>query len=151
MDIVIGIGNALRGDDGIGPGVVDAILPRAGLKTMTVHQLVPELAEKIRAARRVLFVDASLDGGGLRLAQLGPSVHRGIGHACSPAALLAWTSLVYDRAPQSWLLTIPGFSFEFGEDVSPQAAATLPEAMARVESWLSDCPEPVLMMSEEEA
>ena len=150
MDIVIGIGNELRGDDGIGARVVDAIPSRADLETMTVHQLVPELAEKIQRARRVLFVDASL-GDELCLTQLASSDHRGLGHACSPTALLGWTRLAYDREPESWLLSIPGSSFEFGEDPSPRTAAYLPEALERIESWLSDCPEPVLMMSEEEA
>jgi len=111
MDIVIGIGNELRGDDGIGPRVVDAIPARADLQTMTVHQLVPELAEKIQFARRVLFVDASL-GDELCLTQLSPSDHRGLGHACSPGSLLGWTRLAYDREPESWLLSIPGASFE---------------------------------------
>jgi len=150
MDIVIGIGNELRGDDGIGPRVVDAIPARADLQTMTVHQLVPELAEKIQCARRVLFVDASL-GDELCLTQLASSDHRGLGHACSPAALLGWTKLAYDREPASWLLSIPGASFEFGEGTSSRTTAYVPEALDRIESWLSDCPEPVLMMSEEEA
>ena len=150
MNVVIGIGNELRGDDGIGPRVVDAIEPRANLITMTVHQLVPELAAKIQDAQRVLFVDASLNDE-LSLQQVESSNHQGLGHACSPAGLLSWTKLAYDKAPQSWLLSIPGFAFEFGESLSVQAAALLPEAMRRVESWLHDCPEPVLMMSEEEA
>ena len=150
MDIVIGIGNEMRGDDGIGPRVVDAIRPRSDLETLTVHQLVPELAERIQCAQRVLFVDASLEEQ-LCLKQLEPSDHRGLGHACSPAGLLGWTRLAYEQAPESWLLSIPGFLFEFGETLSPRAAAYLPKALERIESWLSDCPEPVLMMSEEEA
>ena len=150
MDIVIGIGNELRGDDGIGPRVVDAIPARADLQTMTVHQLVPELAEKVQCARRVLFVDASL-GDELCLAQLSPSDHRGLGHACSPAGLLGWTKLAYEQVPESWLLSIPGVVFEFGETLSPRTTAYLPEALERIESWLNDCPEPMLMMNEEEA
>ena len=60
MNIVIGIGNELRGDDGIGPRVVDAIPVRAELETMTVHQLVPELADRIRTARCVLLMGLML-------------------------------------------------------------------------------------------
>ena len=150
MDIVIGIGNELRGDDGIGPRVADAIPSRVGLETMTVHQLVPELAEKIHCARRVLFVDASL-GDELCLTQIESSEHHGLGHACSPASLLGWTKLAYAQEPESWLLSIPGSSFGFGEGPSSRTAAYLPEALARIESWLSDCPEPVLMLNEEEA
>lgn len=149
MDIVIGIGNEMRGDDGIGARVVDAIPARSDLETVTVHQLVPELAERIKGARRVLFVDASL-GDELCLAQLEPSDHRGVGHACSPAALLGWTKLAYARVPESWLLSIPGSSFAYGDEPSPQTAARLPEALNRIETWLNQCPEPVFVMSEEE-
>ena len=150
MNVVIGIGNELRGDDGIGSRVVNGIEPRADLITMTVHQLVPELAEKIQQAQRVLFIDASLKGE-LCLKQVEASSHQGVGHACSPAGLLGWTKLAYGTAPRSWLLSIPGFDFEFGETLSTQTALLLPEAIDRVESWLCDCSEPVLMMSEEEA
>ncbi len=151
MDIVIGIGNEIRGDDGIGPRVVDAIPIRPDLEALTVHQLVPELAERIKGARRVLFVDASLESGDMRLTHISPSPHHGLGHACSPAALLGWTEIAFERAPESWLLSIPGSSFEYGDEPSPQTAARLPEALNRIETWLNQCPEPVLMMSEEEA
>jgi hydrogenase maturation protease len=150
MNFVIGIGNDMRGDDGVGPRVVNAIPSRADLETMTVHQLVPELAEMIQHAQRVLFVDASMEGQ-LRLQQLEASAHRGLGHACSPAGLLGWTKLAYEQVPESWLLSIPGFVFEFGETLSPRTTAYLPEALERIESWLNECPEPVLMMNEEEA
>ena len=145
MDIVIGIGNEMRGDDGIGPCVVDAISVRSGLETMTVHQLVPELAEKIQCAQRVLFVDASLAGDDMRLTRIEPSPHRGLGHACTPAALLGWTKLAFAQAPESWLLSIPGSSFELGDGPSLQMAAQIPEALKRIEAWLSSSLEPVLM------
>ena len=151
MDIVIGIGNEMRGDDGIGPRVVDAIPARPDLETVTVHQLVPELAERIRCSRRVLFVDASLDRDEVSLTKIEPSNHRGLGHACSPAALLGWTKLAFAEAPESWLLSIPGFSFEPGNGLSSYTAAWIPEALQRIETWLNRSFEPVLVMNEEEA
>lgn len=151
MDIVIGIGNEMRGDDGIGPRVVDAIRHRSDMETMTVHQLVPELAERIQCARRVLFVDASLAGDDMCLTRIEPSPHRGLGHACSPGALLGWMRLAFTKAPESWLLGIPGSSFELGDGPSPNVVAQIPGALERIEAWLRGSPEPVLMMSEEEA
>ena len=150
MDIIIGIGNDLRSDDRVGPRVVDAISARAGLETMTVHQLVPEMAERIQQARRVLFVDASLEGE-LCLRRIEASTHRGLGHACSPAALMGWIKLAYERMPESWLLSIPAVSFDFGETLSAHTAALMPKASQCIDSWLGDCLEPVLMMNEEEA
>jgi len=151
MNIVIGIGNELRGDDGIGPRVVDAIPVRAELETMTVHQLVPELADRIRTARRILFVDAILDRDDICLSAVEPSMHRGVGHACSPAALLGWTKAAYAEVPESWLLSIPGTSFEIGNELSSRTESLIPEALQRIETWLNQNLEPVLMMNEEEA
>ena len=151
MNTIIGIGNDLRGDDGIGPRVVNAIPARADLETMTTHQLVPELADRIRTARRVLFVDASLNRDNVYLKRIEPSDHRGLGHACSPAALLGWTKLAYAEAPESWLLSIPGTSFETGDELSPRTESMIPEALQRIETWLNQSLEPVLMMNEEEA
>jgi len=83
--LLIGIGNPLRGDDGVGPWLVETWARRrawreaalaaaqgaaadaadgvvgdlsAGLRVRVVDQLLPELAEELAAVRRVLFVDA---------------------------------------------------------------------------------------------
>jgi len=152
MDWVIGIGNDLMGDDGAGARVVHAVAPRADLETMVIHQLVPELAEMLQYARRVLFVDACLGCDRLSLSRLEPSGHCGLGHACTPAALLGWMEFAYDRRPEAWLLGIPCASFDVGKQLSSVAATSLPEALERIEKWLGDdCAGPVLMMSEEEA
>ncbi|MEB3362613.1 MAG: hypothetical protein VKI42_10885 [Synechococcaceae cyanobacterium] len=67
-DLVIGIGNPLRGDDGVGRWLArrgELWLPQAQWRA--VQQLTPELAADVAAAARVLFIDAWLvpDGGGL--------------------------------------------------------------------------------------
>jgi hydrogenase maturation protease len=151
VNLVIGIGNDLRGDDGVGVRVVRALRPRADVETIVVHQLVPELADRLRAAQRVLFVDASIEDETVRLDRVEPSLHRGLGHACSPAALVGWTRFAYGEEPQAWLLRIPAVVFEPGERLSPVAEACMPDALHKIEAWLSQCPELVPMMSEEEA
>lgn len=151
MDLVIGIGNDWRGDDGLGPRVVDALSARPGLETMTVHQLVPELAERLRGVDRVLFVDAGAGAETVHLQRIEPTPHRGLGHACPPGALLEWTAMAYERVPQAWLLTVPGVVFEPGTGLSRQAEARVPEAVARIDAWLNAHPQPVAVTNEEEA
>jgi hypothetical protein len=75
--LLIGIGNPLRGDDGVGPWLVETWGRRrarrgevrgaqrgeggellARLQMRVVDQLLPELAEELATVRRVLFVDA---------------------------------------------------------------------------------------------
>jgi len=136
MDLVIGIGNRLRGDDGIGPALVESLEERTGVERHVVHQLTPDLMPRFGEAARVLFVDASIDGSELRLDRLSPSPARGLGHALTPAAFLDLAAKLYDLSTPAWLLSVPGSEFEVGERLSSQANDRLPEARRRIEAWL---------------
>src|SRR5579863_2441204 len=59
--LIIGIGNPLRGDDGLGWRAVESLRQIASLQeveTVTCHQLTPEMAESVSRAERVVFIDA---------------------------------------------------------------------------------------------
>ena len=60
MILVIGYGNELRRDDGLGPRVA-ASLAGPGVRALAVRQLTPELAEEVATARLVVFVDARVN------------------------------------------------------------------------------------------
>lgn len=59
--IIVGFGNTLRGDDGLGQAVaaVLAAAPPEGADVLACHQLTPELAEQLAAAALAVFVDAA--------------------------------------------------------------------------------------------
>ena len=61
--LVIGIGNPSRGDDALGPLLVERLqaLNLADLELLTDFQLQVEYALDLQARREVVFVDASLD------------------------------------------------------------------------------------------
>ena len=61
--LVIGYGSTLRGDDGVGRWVADAIgqQRRSQVEVASVTQLLPEYAGPVAHARAVIFVDASCD------------------------------------------------------------------------------------------
>ncbi len=137
MDLVVGIGNELRSDDGVGIRVVRALPARRGVETTTVHQLTPDLIEALGRAERVLFVDAHASETRLRLARLAQrEISAGIGHALGPEALIAWTSMTCGRAPEGWMLSIPVVSFAVGEELSAEVARELPAAQDAVLAWL---------------
>lgn len=56
--LVIGVGNRLRGDDGVGPAVADALAGLDGVSVLEMTQLTPELATEVAAAPVVVIVDA---------------------------------------------------------------------------------------------
>src|ERR1035441_10847597 len=61
--LVIGYGNTLRRDDGVGPRVADAVAALAlpGVHALACPLLTPELADPVSRARVAIFVDAAVD------------------------------------------------------------------------------------------
>jgi hydrogenase maturation protease len=139
--LVIGYGSTLRGDDGVGPRVAEEIERRAwpGVATLPCHQLTPELADPISAARAVVFVDASLDEGiaGVRLDPVAPApAHQVMVHTASPATLLHLAQSVFGRCPPAWLVSIPVSDMGIGEELSPLAQRGLAEAVGQIAALL---------------
>jgi hydrogenase maturation protease len=129
---VIGVGNPLRGDDGVGWHLVADL----GLQC---HQLTPELAATVAAADRLLVVDAWLapPGAGPRLRRVIPAEGwEGDSHRVDPARLLAMAALLFDRRVPGHELLVPGFDFSCGDRLSPLLLRQLPEARRLLRRWL---------------
>jgi hydrogenase maturation protease len=132
-DLILGYGNDLRGDDGAGPCVAEAVrawcLP--GVMALALHQLAPELAVALAAARRAVFVDASVGPEtAVLLTPIAPLADpAGIGHTSDPRRLLALTQTLFGRCPEAWHLRVPALRFDFGEALSPLAARGVREAL----------------------
>jgi len=123
--LVIGYGNTLRRDDGVGPTVAEAIeaLALPGVSALSPALLAPELAEVVSRAATVVFVDAAVDAPReVQMRKLTPAdTSQLMAHAASPATLLAMARDVFGHAPQGWLLTIPVEEMGIGEALSPFA------------------------------
>ena len=123
--LVIGYGNTLRRDDGVGPKVAEAVavLALPGVRALACPLLTPELADPVSRARVAIFVDAAVDAPReVQLRKLAPAgSSQVIAHAASPATLLALARDVFGHAPQAWWLTIPVEDLGMGEELSPLA------------------------------
>lgn len=156
--LIIGYGNPLRGDDGVGIRVAAllageqgeaAALHDPGVEVLACHQLTPELAPRVAAADRLILVDARADGepGAVIeqiLAPLSLSDAAGgftLTHHLDPAGLLAAAQLLYSKAPPAVLLTVCGESFDYSEALSPRVAAALPRVLAAIERWIAATPD----------
>jgi hydrogenase maturation protease len=135
--VVIGYGNSLRTDDGVGPRVATAValweLP--GLVSIAVHQLTPELVELLALAELAIFVDARLASSRetVEILPLEFSAERGIyGHDCDPRSLLALARAMHGRTPRSWLVTVPATNFSLGEGLSRTASHGAEQALERI-------------------
>lgn len=134
--LVIGYGNTLRSDDGVGAKVAAAIeeLALPGVTALVRHQLTPELAETISEARAVVFVDAAVDAATeVQVRQLEPADGAQLmAHAADPRTLLAMAKQLFGRCPLAWWLTIPAANLEFGEELSPVAQQGFQTALEQI-------------------
>lgn len=116
--LIIGIGNPLRGDDAAGVRAAEMLSTHVHdrqMRVITTHQLLPEHAEEIAKARRVLFLDASVDvaSGRLKCHRITAAAgEQPLSHHVTPEALLLLAQKLYDASPDCWLIEIGGQSFD---------------------------------------
>jgi len=136
MVLVIAYGNPLRQDDGAGWRVAERVQQLARhaphIQVLACHQLTPELADLLATARQAFFVDASLEGapGFVDVRPIAPSPHASAFdiHCFGPADLLATTQALFDAQPSSFLVTITGQDFGYGEQLSAPVEDALDRA-----------------------
>jgi hydrogenase maturation protease len=161
-DLLIGIGNPLRGDDGVGARLLEELARqdegegqggravgagclRGAAHLRTVHQLTPELALALAECGRVLFVDAWANPDraepwieALRPtpgANEAPEAASPGGHGWGPRALVALAEMLYGWRGEAALLRVPAFAFPHGTAFSPALEQALPLARDLIRQW----------------
>ena len=132
--LVFGYGNPSRGDDALGPLLLDYIESRCdltGIEILSDFQLQIEHALDLENRSLVLFVDASVAGvGAFNFARLTPARDKSYTtHIMSPAAVLdVYLSIKKQTPPPSFLLSIKAEKFELGAALSASAENNLEQA-----------------------
>jgi hydrogenase maturation protease len=137
--LVIGHGNPSRGDDALGPLLLEGLEALRirdrdldCFDTLTDYQLQVEHAMDMHGYRQVIFVDAAVNlDRPFRFELLHAARDDSYTtHALNPAAVLAVYEGFYEiPAPESCLLSIRGERFDLGEDLSETAWQSLDEAL----------------------
>lgn len=149
--LVLAVGNPSRGDDALGPLLLDrlrgaGVEAAADVELLTDFQLQVEHALDLQGRRAVLFVDAArpgtADGVCLKPLQAGTHIPPA-SHALSAPAVLRVALQLVGRAPCAWQLALEGECFALGEGLSPRAARHLDQACPLVLDWL--CTQRALM------
>ena len=151
--LIIGYGNTLRSDDGVGYRIAETVAQwnLNSVRSLSVHQLTPELAETMSHAKTIIFVDAVLVNAALRntflvdatelspnlspepsldpastiaLELVEPDLNQSLtAHHINPPLLLALCHQLYHALPIVYQLLIPVQNFDVGETLSATAAA----------------------------
>lgn len=142
---MIGYGNSLRSDDGAGCRVAEIVaswqLPY--VRSLSVHQLVPELVELLSEADLAIFVDACANHSfrkpksraTVRVQRILPAECLAVGsgngnaHHSDPRSLLLLAQQIYGRTPASYWLLLPGINWEFGEQLSAVAHKNIEQSV----------------------
>lgn len=135
--LFIGYGNLLRSDDGVGPAIVSRLaasfFDNPHCATITAHQLTPELAVDVARAKRVVFVDASVDvpAGKARIRRVLPESRSSLslGHHLSPESIMALASAVFGGngggGPCAWAVAVGVANLNVGDRLSPPVSRTV--------------------------
>ncbi len=160
--LIIGYGNPLRGDDGVGWHVAQhlaAMMPATVACVRACHQLTPDLAESVSQVRQVIFIDADaqcrdadtalpeLEPWRVRCQHVEPdwsAAISGCSHHLVPAVLMLYAAVLYGAFPKALVLTVTGVSFAYTQALSPAVEAVLPvlvdQLQMLVQSRDSDMP-----------
>jgi hydrogenase maturation protease len=143
--LVLGYGNPLRSDDGLGWQVAVQLFranQSADVEVLPCHQLTPELAETISRATVVLFIDCTKKGvpGEFHCEE----IHWQTGsmpftHDLSPTTLLDLASQLFGACPRAFLLTICGECFATGEVLSPAVNRQITKLKECVRELITEC------------
>jgi len=137
--LIIGCGNPLRGDDGLGWVIADcltAVLNDPTVAIIRTHQLTSELAEPVSQTELVIVVDASNKGrpGSWKRGEIEAlkTETAKSGHHFSPSGLLAYARAIYKTTPRMLFVSVAGGSFECREALTPAVEAALPEVVRHI-------------------
>jgi hydrogenase maturation protease len=146
--LIIGYGNPLRGDDGLGWHAAQQLssqLNSPDVRVIACHQLTPEFAEDISRTDRVLFIDAARDlpAGEMRCEPVLPRVAEqavrpiSYSHHLSPSTLLDVSRELYGSSARAFLISVGGEEFGDCECLSATASKALDEVITVVQNFIS--------------
>ncbi len=126
--LLIGVGNSLRGDDGVGAWIAARVGDRAPgrFDLKETMALLPELAAELVGREQVVFVDADLQAQKVSLQPV--SSQRDALHHVTPSTVVTLAK-VLGFCGEAWVCHVPVSALEPGEGLSRQALAAAERAV----------------------
>jgi hydrogenase maturation protease len=143
--LVVGYGNALRGDDGLGWRVAALAEgdPRfRGATVLARHQLTPELAVDLSTASVVVLVDASAadEPGTISMRRIdgAAGTASASSHHTEPEGLAALALELWGAAPPVYVVSVGAASFDVGDTLSPAVERAVPRVVDAVVALIEE-------------
>lgn len=131
--LLFGYGNPGRGDDGLGPELIERIarMQLADVACQNDMQLQVEHVTDLSECDLVLFIDADMScAEPFEFSEISEEKDGSYtSHAMNPSALLHAYRQVYGKdVPAAFMLRIRGYDFALGDPISERASANLDAA-----------------------
>ena len=131
--LIVGVGNPLRSDEGVGPYIADCIEAKgfSSVKVWVTGQLNMEDLERMLKFNRVILVDASLNGPLLDFHPVEKSAGGALSssHHLSAEMFVNLASSIYRQDLRMHLCSIKGNCFDVGDKISPNVLERAQEAV----------------------
>ena len=144
--LVIGYGNPLRADDGVGchgaRQIAHHLRGDERVEVIPCHELEPETAKKVAAAEFVIFIDATKEGEPGTITETTVSADTtfdGKFHEkMTPASLLAAATKIHGNCPPAIQFHMTGWCFEMGEHMSAIVTERFATLVKRIEKSIRE-------------
>ena len=150
--LIVAYGNPLRSDDGLAWHVANALEAKFSppdVEILRLHQLAPELSERVSRVGAVIFVDAASAEvgerrpGEIRIEEIhaeeaGPSAESRFSHHFTPSVLVALAAQLYGASARAFSATLTGQDFGHGGSLSKAVQDVLPEFVTRIEGLVRE-------------
>jgi hydrogenase maturation protease len=138
---IIGIGNTLRGDDGVGAYACSEIqtLNLPGVDTMVVQQLTPDLMEDLQQYKHVIITDASYNCKGFAFYPLEADETNAqtSSHAVNASMFYLLFKKIYSKQRSFYICVIEPEDVSIGSGLTISAKANADKAVRAIALWIA--------------
>lgn len=139
--LIVGVGNTLMGDDGIGAYVaarMEALL-LPGVHAITVQQMTSDLLDDMLKADHTIIVDAAVGADPVQFYKVEETAPAGASysHYTSAIQLLKMAELVFDRHLSLFICAVGARDLTLGGNLSPHGMKNADQAVSTIHGWIN--------------
>lgn len=131
---IVGIGNPLCGDDGVGAYVCELINAKQlpGVHTIATQQLDTAMIEELTGFDEVIFVDAAIHTTKINIDPIteNSAVTQPLSHHINAVLFAKLAQQLYAATTQFYICAIPATNFELGKKITVKAKSNATKAAA---------------------
>lgn len=139
--LIVGVGNTLMGDDGIGAYVASQIdtqqLP--GVHVIHVQQMTSDLLDDMLKAEQTIIVDAAVGADPVQFYKVVETAPAGASysHYTSAIHLLKMAELVYERNLSVYICAVGAWDLTLGGELSQRGKKNADQAVSTILGWIN--------------